>query len=546
MRKFYRIMAMSAIALACASSTMAATPINLRHQSVSTINLLAMPAVKGNATSIAIEQISRDIDRHHTTHLRVRETYAGYPVWGSDAVLHIPQGNNASLGQLSQATMMNGTIYQDLAGDLANTPAWVMSAAQAQKALQQAVQIYQKDSGVSSFALTQSKKDLMVYVDNQNKAHWAYHLVFIAPGRNGDVALPTFIMDATTFKVYEQWNDVQTLENTQGGGFGGNPKMGKLAYDGLNGDYPALDMKRNAATQTCYLQNDTVAVLDAGKPYAFPFVDAPAEKFSCQKTDADHNGEYWDADQDAVNGAFSPANDALYIGKVIVEMYQNWYGQSALVKDGKPLLIKMNVHARQMFSKQPMENAMFLPMTNQMYYGDGLKYFYPLTSLGVGAHEISHGFTSQHSNLTYKGQSGGMNESFSDMAAQAAEFYSTGHNSWQIGPEIFKGDGALRYMDDPRKDGHSIDNAKDYDDRLDVHYTSGVFNKLFYLLAIQPGWDTRKAFDVMVNANMHYWTANSSYADAACGLKSAAKDLQYNVLAVELAAFGVGIDTSQC
>jgi len=49
------------------------------------------------------------------------------------------------------------------------------------------------------------------------------------------------------------------------------------------------------------------------------------------------------------------------------------------------------------------------------------------------AHEVSHGFTEQHSNLFYYGQSGGMNEAFSDMAAQAAEFYSIGKASWLIG-----------------------------------------------------------------------------------------------------------------
>ena len=64
-------------------------------------------------------------------------------------------------------------------------------------------------------------------------------------------------------------------------------------------------------------------------------------------------------------------------------------------------------------------------------------------------------------------------------AAQAAEFYSTGKNSWQIGPEIVKGKGALRYMDDPTKDGKSIANVKDYTDDLNVHYSSGVFNKVF-------------------------------------------------------------------
>lgn len=198
-----------------------------------------------------------------------------------------------------------------------------------------------------------------------------------------------------------------------------------------------------------------------------------------------------------------------------------------------------------------MGKAFFHPLTSEMYFGDGAKMLYPLTSLGVGAHEISHGFTSQHSNLTYEKQSGGLNESFSDMAAQAAEFYSVGHNDWQIGPEIFKADRPLRYMDDPTKDGKSIGHVKDYTDELNVHYTSGVFNKAFYLLATSNGWTTRKAFDVMVQANMHYWTANSTFQDAACGVVKATLDLQkkdssYAMNDVKTAMQGVGIDVSHC
>jgi pseudolysin len=543
MRKYHRLFAMSAIALACTSSAFAATPVDLSHQAASSFTKFSLTST---ASSNSIQQISSDVDQNNTTHIRVRETYANYPVWGSDAVVHIPQGSSKALNHLSAATTMNGVMYDGLQADLANTPAFIFSSAQADKALQQAAQIYQKNTGVQTFDFNGAKKELMVYVDKNNKAHWAYHIAFISKDRQGSLAVPTFILDATSFSVYQSWNDAQTLDNTKGGGFGGNPKMGKLVYDGLTGDYPALDIQRDASKNTCYLKNETVSVLDAGKPFSFPFADAPVAEFACKSIDSQHNNEYWDADLDATNGAYSPENDALYIGKVIVEMYQKWYGLSALVKDGKPLVIKMNVHARELFHSEPMENAMFLPMTNQMYYGDGLDMFYPLTSLGVGAHEISHGFTSQHSNLTYTQQSGGMNESFSDMAAQAAEFYSTGQNSWAIGPEIVKGKGALRYMDDPTKDGHSIANAKDYNDSLNVHYTSGVFNKLFYLLGTSEGWDTKKAFDVMVNANMHYWTANSTYQDAACGVVKAAKDLKYDIAAVTTAIKGVGIDASHC
>ena len=43
-----------------------------------------------------------------------------------------------------------------------------------------------------------------------------------------------------------------------------------------------------------------------------------------------------------------------------------------------------------------------------------------------------------------------------------------GTNDWLVGAEIFKGDGALRYLDDPTKDGVSIGSANDYYDGINV------------------------------------------------------------------------------
>ena len=40
-----------------------------------------------------------------------------------------------------------------------------------------------------------------------------------------------------------------------------------------------------------------------------------------------------------------------------------------------------------------------------------------------------------------------------------------------------------RYMADPPLDGKSIGTAADFCPGMDVHHSSGVFNKAFYLLA---------------------------------------------------------------
>lgn len=165
---------------------------------------------------------------------------------------------------------------------------------------------------------------------------------------------------------------------------------------------------------------------------------------------------------------------------------------------------------------------------------------YPLVSLDVVSHEIAHGFTERTSGLIYTDQSGGINEAFSDMAGETAEYYSGG-NDWLVGFEITKSAGPLRYMSNPPLDGHSIDDASQYSTSMDPHYSSGVFNKAFYLLATKSGWNTRKAFEVMVYANQNYWTSNSDFTDASCGAIDSAVDLGYSQNDVRDAFRQVGV-----
>ncbi|MBX3708576.1 MAG: M4 family metallopeptidase [Gammaproteobacteria bacterium] len=531
------------------SAVYAAKSINLRHQNISVLqSLISTPeAAKG---TLAIKEISRHVDFKNTLHVRVQQTYSGYNIWGANAIVHVPNGANVPKSLMSVTAVakknstMNGTIYQDIHADLAGAPPIVFTEAQAQKALQQGVDTYQHKIGNRS-AVSEQQSTLMVFVGKDKKAHWAYKVSFRSePVKvNEKPSKQVYIIDATTFAVYANWDDIKTLENVDadGGGFGGNKKMGKMVYDGLAGNLAKLVITRDAQSAKCFLQNSDVTVKDNNTHQVM--------SFACKAVDEQHNNVYWDGDFDAVNDGYSPGNDALFGGQVIKHMYQDWYGVPVLKNsDGTPMMLNMVVHMRY------YDNAYW--DGTQMVFGDGASMFYPLTSLGVAAHEISHGFTEQHSNLMYYGQSGGMNEAFSDMATQAAEVYAygPGKNSWQVAPEIFKAkDRALRYMDRPSKDCEgitsrecSIDDASQYTDWLDVHYSSGVYNHFFYFLGTTEGWDAKKAFDVMVHANSSYWTPDTTFNEGACGVISAASDLGYDITAVKAAFDQVKIDYSDC
>lgn len=534
-----------AIPFVMSSTAFAANPINLRHQPIASLNTLAGPA------GINFKETSRNVDFRKTLHVRVQQTYQGFDVWGADAVVHIPNGAKTARGFASVTTAananngsMNGIVFENLNTDLQNTSPALFTKDQARRAIQTSIVNYQAKAGAKT-AVSEEQSKVIVFVDKDNKAHWAFKISFLAaPAKINDrIAKPTFIVDATTFQVYAQWDDIQNLTvAADGGGFGGNVKMGKMAYDGLRMHYGKLTLTREDKTKICSLMNDDVTVKDYN-------TNQPMQ-FGCVRPNKAHNNVFWDDQFDAVNGGFSAGNDALFGGQVIKRMYRDWYGVPALVnKNGTPMMLNMVVHMRN------YDNAYW--DGKQMTFGDGYSMFYPLTSLGVSAHEISHGFTQQHSNLQYYDQSGGMNEAFSDMAAQAAEVYAygVGKNSWEIGPEIFKAQNeALRYMYQPSKDCHgktpgdwcSIDDASQYTEGMEVHFSSGVYNHFFYLLGTTEGWNAKKAFDVMVGANMNYWTATTTFSEAACGVISSASDLGYDVNAVKTAFDGVKVDYSAC
>ena len=331
---------------------------------------------------------------------------------------------------------------------------------------------------------------------------------FVRPGSDkGDISRPTAFIDANSGRVLMQFDNLQHAAAT---GPGGNTKTGQYNY---GTDFSAMDVTTSGSNSVMSNANVKTVDLNHGT--------SGSTAFSFAGTDNTHK---------AINGAFAPLNDAHYFGNVIFNMYNAYVGTNPLT-----FQLTMRVHYSNSY-----ENAFW--DGSAMTFGDGATTFYPLVSLDVSSHEVSHGFTEQNSALVYSAMSGGMNEAFSDMAGEAAEYYMNGTNDWMVGEQIFKGNGALRYMDDPTKDGRSIGHADDYSGQ-DVHYTSGVFNKAFYLLANTAGWNTRTAFEVMALANQTYWTANSTFDEGGCGVYNAAGDKGYTQADVRAAFAAVGVNT---
>jgi vibriolysin len=426
---------------------------------------------------------------------RYQQTFRGLPIFGEHVVVNEDTNGNIS------------TLFGQKVTGLASE----IPAGKPRLSSRTALSIA-KSAGLGNrlgFMRTSAEKsDLMIHIDDNGRARKAYVVSYFADtARGGAPTRPTVIVDAETGRILQQFDNLQHA--LVGTGPGGNTKTGQYEY-GTN--FGFMDVTQSGTTCTMNNANVKTVNLNGGTTGTTAF------SYVCPRNTVK-----------VINGAFSPLNDAHYFGSVIFNMYQAYMGQAPLT-----FQLTMKVHYSTSY-----ENAFW--DGSAMTFGDGATTFYPLVSLDVASHEVSHGYTSQNSNLTYSGQSGGINEAYSDIAGEAAEYYNKGTNDFLVGAEIFKAAGALRYMANPPQDGRSIGNAANYTAGMDVHYSSGVYNKAFYTLATKPGWNTQKAFQVFARANDLYWTASTDFNQGACGVQTAASNLGYTVADVTAAFTAVGV-----
>lgn len=446
----------------------------------------------------ALVMLRQRIDFNGVTHVRYQQTYKGIPVWGMHTVL--------SKEPSEQVVRLNGALVSDIAKDVLDVP----GSFDAKGALNRMKQNQIKKNGNAKWNFLNETTETAIWIDNKDKAHLCYVVSFFADNENGNPTRPIYFIDVKSGKVL---NSFDRLTFATGTGPGGNQKIGQYEYGTT---YPGFGVTISGTTYTMNFNNCKTINLNHGTSGSTPYSYTGPR--NTVKT---------------INGAYSPLNDAQYFGQLVYDMYYNWYSVAVL-----PFQLTMKVHYSSNY-----ENAFW--DGSSMTFGDGASTFYPLVCLDVSAHEVSHGFTENQSNLTYSGQSGGINEAFSDMAGEAAKFYMRGTNDFKVGYDIFKSaSGALRYMYDPPLDGKSIDHVSDYTSGMDVHYSSGVFNKAFYLLATSSGWTTRMAFDVFVKANMDYWTASTNFQQGGEGALAAALDYGYNCSSVVAAFAAVGVNLS--
>ena len=250
------------------------------------------------------------------------------------------------------------------------------------------------------------------------------------------------------------------------------------------------------------------------------------------------------------------------------DFYLNTYGRRGIADNGVAANAYVHVYSNWV-------NASWSDSCFCMRFGDGSSSsgIDPLVSLDVSGHEMTHGVTSRTARLVYSGESGGLNESTSDVFGTSVEWYA--NNAYDvpdyvIGEEIFRNynpaSNYIRRMDKPSLDGASADCWYSGVGNLDVHYSSGVGNHLFYLLSEGSGAKTINgiAYDsptcnsstvtgighvaaaaIWYRALTQHWTSNTNYHSARTGMLSAAAELygsgsaEYNATNAAWAAVNV-------
>ena len=146
-----------------------------------------------------------------------------------------------------------------------------------------------------------------------------------------------------------------------------------------------------------------------------------------------------------------------------------------------------------------------------MLFGNGIPNNFFLTSSGqtvgplagaldIVAHELTHGITDYTSGLEYQGESGALNEAFSDMIGVATEFYFQARGSGALQADYLMGEDAfkasrpgslsgIRSIQSPTLFGDPDHYSIRYTGTADnggVHTNSGIPNHAYYL-AIEGG-----------------------------------------------------------
>ncbi len=465
-------------------------------------------AEDGEATTKRVEGLRTlkiTVDEVAMAHTRVQQYAGGVPVWGGEAIVHLAQD-----GRLAGVT---DTLVNNVQVD--PTPDY-----SADEAIDLAVDAADGWSAQSD----DPSADLWVLrAGGEDHLTWRVQLHELL-GDEAD-ALPVIFVDAHSGELVWGYDNLQSA-----------------TCSGTTNFYGAVSVDCLLSSSSYYLEDST----DLLGAYSWGSTTTSLSYVSSTSTTF--------ASSTATNNTV----EAYYVAQKVYDYYKGTYGRNGIDGAGGPAAVTAHgynfITSTANYSRSYV-NAYWDPTGLYMVYGAGDgRNSGSLTTFDIGGHEMTHGVTQYEANLTYSGESGGLNESMSDVFGAMVERYAEGSsaNVWKIGEETWTpstaGD-ALRYMNDPAADGASQDYYSSTTASVDVHYSSGIGNLAFYLLSeggthpraksttVVTGIGADEASAIWYLALSSYMTSSTDYAGARTATLSAASAL-YGATSTEYTQVG--------
>lgn len=536
----------SLLCLAIASAiAVSSAPADAAVLQKSAVIARANALVGGNATlarrAAADAFVARDVivDADGTEHVRFDRTYNGLPVIGGDMVVHARNGKLAGVSQtLGTAARpgLNARVSRDQA-------------------------IVEAGARFGTRFLGAPTARTVIYAAGVAPV-LAHEVVFNGIKADQTPTEMHYIVDAENGRILNQWDGIHTARP----GAGSSGCTSPVAATGTGKTLTLGDVVLNTA-----LCGSTYQMVDTTRGSGA--TNNMAMKTSGMGTVYTGTTNIWG--NNLLSNSQTVAADAHYGIATTWDYYKNTFGRNGIANDGKGAISR--VHYGRNYANAFWSDSCFC-----MTFGDGDNgaSILPLVALDVAAHEMSHGVMSRTANLTYSGESGGLNEANSDIFGAMVEFYANNPEDtvdYVIGEELFPNNAdmrnAIRWMFKPSLDGVSKDCYYSGIGSIDVHYSSGPANHFFYLLAegavvpqgfgsgswanLTPsalvcngntalvGIGRTKAAAIWYKAITTYMTSSTNYAGARAATLNAAAALygngssEYNAVAAAWSAVSV-------
>lgn len=449
----------------------------------------------GDREKLVPKDVVKDADG--TVHTRYERTYAGLPVLGGDLVVHEGRASR-TVTKATSARIAVDTVEPAVATSAARKEALAAG----------------EEEGVAKRAVSRAPRQVVWAGSGEPVLAWETFVTGVQ--EDGTPSRLQVVTDATTGERLHSSEQIHAGEGQSQ--YSGPVRIGSV-HNGTA--YELTDPARGNHRTYSFAPDNTQTLL----------------------TDAD---DHW-GDGTAAHEQ-TAAVDAAYGAQKTWDFYQHRFGRNGIANDG--VGARSRVHYGSGYA-----NAFWDDLCFCMTYGDGLGDARPVTSMDIAAHEMSHGVTYATANLRYSGESGGLNEATSDIMAAAVEFYADNPldtPDYTMAELIdLRGTGRpIRYMDQPSKDASAKGTSQDYwtpeTRKLDPHFSSGVGNHFFYLLAEGSGRKTingiaydspthdgnpvagigiENAAAIWYRALTVYMTSRTDYAGARAATLRAANDL---------------------